>query len=63
MDYIIDDLTAESKEDVASLPENLFERITKYSEIEFAWYIKNPIKYTLIKKAFVDDHSDIYKKN
>ncbi len=62
VDYIIDDLTAESKEDVASLPENLFERVTKYSEIEFAWYIKNPIKYTLIKKAFVDDHSDIYKK-
>ena len=45
-----------------SLPGDLFERVIKYSELEFAWYIQNPEKYNLILKAFSKNDTDIYRK-
>lgn len=45
-----------------SLPGDLFERVIKYSELEFSWYIQNPEKYNFIMKAFSKNDKDIYRK-
>jgi len=64
--YILDCVTAELmsslEEKTDSLPKDLFKRVIKYSELEFAWYIQNPDKYKLIIKAFKKSDTEIYRK-
>ncbi len=50
----------ESKIDYIS--KDLFERIIKYSELEFSWYLDNPLKYKLIVQAFTKNNHEIYPK-
>ncbi len=64
--YILDCVTSELmsslEEKTDSLPKDLFKRVIKYSELEFAWYIQNPDKYKLIIKAFKKSDTEIYQK-
>ena len=62
LDYVIDDFIKDLKDELSKLKGELFQFILKYAEIEFNWYIKNIDKYNLIKRAFNDDNSSIYKK-
>jgi hypothetical protein len=50
------------EEKVVKLPFDLFDRLIKYSELEFNWYIHNPIKYSLILNTFFKNDSGIYQK-
>lgn len=62
--YILDQVAVEFlsslKKQISDLPGNLFERIIKYSELEFAWYIQNPQKCKLLIKAFAKNDTEIY---
>lgn len=64
--YILDCITVELasslEEKTGSLPKDLFKRVIKYSELEFAWYIQNPDKCKLITKAFIKSDTEIYQK-
>lgn len=62
LDYIIDDLTVNLKDEIVNLPGDLFERTIKYAELEFAWYIQNPDKYKLLKRAFEKNDTEIFKE-
>ncbi len=62
LDYIMDELTGTLEADIANLPEDLFERTIKYAELEFNWYINNPDKSKLLKKALVKNDTEIYKE-
>lgn len=62
LDYIIAELISSLEKIIEKLPKDLFERIIKYSELEFAWYIQNPVKYKLFKKAFIKNNAEIYQK-
>ncbi|MBM6791469.1 MAG: TetR/AcrR family transcriptional regulator [Flavonifractor plautii] len=52
LDTVIMELTIDLEKNFADLPSDLFERTIKYSELEFAWYIKHPDKCKLITTAF-----------
>lgn len=62
--YILDQVAAELlsslEKQITDLPSNPFERIIKYSELEFAWYIQNPEKCKLLIKAFAKSDTEIY---
>lgn len=63
--YIIDFVTNElmvSLKEKAALPTDLFDRLMKYSELEFNWYIDHPIQYHLIIQAFSKNNTEIYQK-
>ena len=64
--YILDNITSELMsslgEKVVDLPDELFKRVIKYSELEFAWYIKHPEKYKIILNAFTKNDTEIYQK-
>lgn len=62
VDSILQDFIEASQGYVTELPKGLYDRVLKYAEMEFDWYIKNPVAYTLMKKAFVKSDSEIYKK-
>ena len=64
--YILDCVTQELmsylEQETSDLPKELFERIIKYSELEFSWYVKNPDKCKLIISAFTRNDTAIYQK-
>ncbi|MDI0265693.1 TetR/AcrR family transcriptional regulator [Clostridioides difficile] len=64
--YILDSVTQELivslAKEIDFLPKELFERIIKYSELEFDWYIKHPNEYKLIATAFTKSNTEIYQK-
>ncbi|MBW4828308.1 MAG: TetR/AcrR family transcriptional regulator [Clostridiaceae bacterium] len=62
LDYVIADLGKNLKEELPKLKGDIFEIILIYAEAEFNWYIENIDKYNLLKRAFSDDSSSIYKK-
>lgn len=62
LDYIINDLAVDLKDEIANLPGDLFVRTIKYAELEFTWYIQNPDEYKLLKRAFVKNDTEIYKE-
>jgi len=62
LDCITAELTASLGEKTESLPKDLFKRVIKYSELEFAWYNQNPDKCKLITKAFIKSDTEIYQK-
>lgn len=62
LDCVTEELVSSFDKMRDSLPDDLFERIIKYSEFEFSWYIQNPEKYNLIIKAFSKNDTDIYRK-
>lgn len=62
LDGAVKDLLDGLKAGISRLSEDLFERVVQYSRMEFEWHIRNPQKYRLIKRAFEDDGSLIYRK-
>lgn len=60
LDTVIEDFTTQLEGEIANFPEDLFERIIKYAELEFAWYIENPEKYKLLEKAFIKNDTQIF---
>lgn len=62
LDYVIADLIEDLKDEIPNLKGDMFEIILLYAEIEFNWHMKNPNKYKLLKRAFIDDNSSIYEK-
>lgn len=62
LDYVIKILTKHMTERVGILPEDIFERVIMYCEIEFDFHMENPAEYKLLIKAFKKDGSDIYMK-
>ena len=62
LDGVVADLMEDMKQGAAGLSKDLFQRAIQYSQMEFDWHIKNPRKYRLIKRAFEDDGSLIYRK-
>lgn len=62
LDYVIQEIMASLSQEIATLPKGLFERIIKYSEMEFTWYAKHPNKCKLITTAFMNRDTEIYKK-
>ncbi len=62
LDYVIDDFVKDLKDALPKLKGEIFQFILTYAEAEFNWYIENIDKYNLIKRAFNDDNSSIYKK-
>lgn len=51
LDCVIQELTEYLEPGSKALPEELFDRIIKYAELEFSWYIRNPEKGRLIIDA------------
>ena len=62
LDCITAELTSSLDEKTGMLPKDLFKRVIKYSEFEFAWYMQNPDKCKLIIKAFMKSDTEIYQK-
>lgn len=62
IDSIISNLVEALKDELPTLTGDLLDIVFKYSEFEFAWYLKNPSQFKLIKRAFIDDNSEIYQK-
>ena len=62
LDTVIEELTDDMADDIRTLSGDLFEVIIRYAEIEFDWHISRPAPFRLLKKAFADDGSAIYKK-
>lgn len=64
--YILDNITTElitsldQKADFLST--ELFEKVIKYSELEFEWYIQHPQEYKIITNAFTKNDTEIYHK-
>lgn len=62
LDHVIQELMTSLSHEIAKLPQELFERIIKYSELEFSWYVKYPDKCKLITTAFTTSHTETYQK-
>lgn len=62
LDFVIQELMASLSHEIALLPKGLFERIIKYSELEFAWYVKHPQKCKMIVAAFTKTDTEIYQR-
>lgn len=62
LDFVTQELTTSLTQDSLTLPKDLFERIIRYSELEFAWYIKHPNECKLIALAFTKTDTPIYQK-
>lgn len=63
--YIVDLVISEYCQyinQIKELPDEVFARIIKYSEYEFEWLVKNPIKYKLIKGVFLETDEEIRVK-
>lgn len=52
IDISINNMIRDTSNDYTNLPDDLFEMILKYSEIEFNWYINNKYEYKIIRNAF-----------
>jgi len=61
IDSCIEDMVESLQSRLTGLPEDLFDRVLKYSELEFSWYIQQPVKYRLIKRAFKPDNTEIFR--
>lgn len=62
LDHVIENFLKELKEEVTKLSQNLLERVAKYAELEFSWYLKNPTQYKFFKKALLDSDLEIFQK-
>lgn len=62
LDVVAQELVTGLEKETALLPSELFERIIRYSELEFTWYMEHPEKYQLIVTAFAKSNTEIYQK-
>lgn len=62
LDTIVLQMIDDLKDELATLPNDLIEKLLQYSVIEMKWYKSNFMKYQLLKKAFLNNDSEIYKK-
>ena len=62
LDFVIQELMANMLQEMSTLPKGLFERIIKYSELEFIWYANHPNKCKLIATAFKKTDTEVYRK-
>ena len=59
LDRVISDFSAELEEGLPSLPDDLLDRVLVYAELEFDWHLRHPSRYRLLKRAFIDDSSEL----
>lgn len=62
LDCVIQELTEYLEPGSKALPEELFDRIIKYAELEFSWYIRNPEKGRLIIDASAGKDTAVCQK-
>lgn len=62
LDFVTQELMTSLVQEISTLPKGLFERIIRYSELEFAWYVKHPNECKLITTAFTKSDTAIYQK-
>lgn len=62
LDTVMMELTTDLGKNIETLPLDLFERIIKYSELEFVWYIKYPDKCRIITTAFSKNDAELHQK-
>lgn len=62
LDFVTQELAMSLVQEISALPKNLFERIIRYSELEFAWYVKHPNECKLITTAFTKNDTAMYQK-
>ncbi|MGL5440252.1 MAG: TetR/AcrR family transcriptional regulator [Filifactoraceae bacterium] len=62
LDFVTQKLIVSLAQEVPVLPKGLFERIIRYSELEFTWYVKHPNECKLITTVFTKSDTAIYKK-
>lgn len=62
LDFVIQELMANMSQKMSALPKGLFERIIRYSELEFTWYVNHPNRCKLIATAFTKSDTEIYQK-
>lgn len=62
LDFVIQELNMSLAQEITALPKDLFERILRYSELEFTWYIKHPNECKLITASFTKTDTAIYQK-
>lgn len=62
LDFVTQELMVNLAQEIAILPKELFERIIKYSELEFKWYVKHPDEFKLITTAFTKSDTAIYQR-
>lgn len=55
--FLIDYVVQKMSKRPLKLSDNMFERIRKYAEYEFDFYLENPIEYNFLKKAFYNQNS------
>ncbi len=64
--FVFESVATEMLQDMGKrmqeLPEDLFERVIQYSELEFLWYIKYPEKCKLLLHAISENDSTIKDK-
>lgn len=62
LDCVIQEMTEYLEQGRKKLPTELFDRIIKYSELEFSWYIRNPEKGRLIVEASAGKDKEVCQK-
>lgn len=62
LDFVTQELINSLTQEITALPRDLFERIIRYSELEFTWYVKHPNEFKLITLAFTKNDTAIYQK-
>ena len=61
IDISINNMIKDTSKEYADLPNDLFDMILKYSEIEFNWYINNKDAFKIIRDAFKKENP-LYSK-
>lgn len=62
LDCVTQELVTDLEKETKDLPQELWERVIRYSELEFIWYMKHPDEYRLIVTAFAKKDTEIYQK-
>lgn len=62
LDFVTQELIVSLAQEIPVLPKALFERIIRYSELEFTWYVKHPNECKLITTVFTKSNTAIYQK-
>lgn len=62
LDFVTQELIISLAQEITALPKDLFERIIRYSELEFTWYVKHPNECKLITASFTKSDTAIYQK-
>lgn len=62
LDIVIDEMMKDIESGLGDLSTKLFQRIIDYSALEISWYIKNPVKGSLMIGAAIESAAEIRSK-